>query len=103
MFRKQKSHPNEISMLRIKIELMQSELVPETLERVGREMKSFEQYCKELKKEQPATHVGYSFTGITLIGLGIFIQLETMNTRTRTKYKIDLIEINALEKIFCML
>ena len=64
MFRKQKIHPNEISMLHIKIELMESELVLETLEKVGREMKSFEQYCKELKKEQPATYVGYSFTRI---------------------------------------
>ena len=64
MFRKQKIHSHKVRVLHIKIELVQSDLVPETLERVSMEMKNFAQYCKNLEKEQPATSVGYSFVRI---------------------------------------
>ena len=53
-----------IDKLYIKIELMQTDLVPETLERVAQEMKMFEKYCKELKKKTPTTRVQYYFVRI---------------------------------------
>lgn len=64
MFRKNNKKPLSIDKLYIKIELMQTDLVPETLERVAQEMKMFEKYCKELKKKTPTTRVQYYFVRI---------------------------------------
>ena len=64
MFRKHNERPLSINRLLIKIELMESELVPETIERVVQEMKRFGQFCKELKSKRPKSKVEYKFVRI---------------------------------------
>ena len=64
MFRKHNERPLIIKRLHIKIELMESEIVPETIEQVVQEMKRFNQFCKELKSKRPKTKVEYKFVRI---------------------------------------
>lgn len=64
MFRDHNEMPLSINRLHIKIELMDSDLVPATLERVVQEMKRFAQFCKDLKKATPETRVEYCFVRI---------------------------------------
>ena len=64
MFREHNKRPLSINKLHIKIELMESDLVHETLKRVAQEMKRFAQFCKDLKKKTPKTRVEYYFVRI---------------------------------------
>ena len=64
MLRDHNERPFSINKLHIKIELMDSDLVPETLERVAQAMKKFAQFCKDLKKKTPKTRVEYYFVRI---------------------------------------
>ena len=82
IFRQYSNNLLSIDRLHIRVELMQSELVPETIERVAKEMRRFYQYCKELIKETPPTKVDYSFLRIG--GVKNYIKLDEPFFSTRS-------------------